>query len=567
MKYRELYQHWLSSAQIHPEVKAELLQIQHQEEEIKERFTQTLTFGTAGIRGIMGAGTNRLNIYTVRKVSQGLAQWVDKQGQIAKQKGVVIAYDSRHRSLEFARETASVLAHNGVKTYLFSQICPTPELSFAVRHLEAVAGVMVTASHNPPMYNGIKVYGSDGAQISTSLTSEISFEINQISDELLIPVANVEEAKKNGLLVWIGQEIDQIYYEKVTSLALQPKEQNRQYRVVYSPLHGTGRNPIEHVLRQRGFQHVFVVPEQADPDPNFSTVPAPNPEDPISFQLAITYANQQKADLILVTDPDADRVGIAVRDKHDEFVILTGNQVGALLLHYILLQHSLRGDLPSNGVMVKSIVTSELGEAIASAFGVMTQNTLTGFKYIGEYIQQWEVTREKKFLFGYEESYGYLIGPFCRDKDGIQACLLLAELGAYYQTKEMSIYQVLDEIYRQFSYFQEVQISISLEGLEGSCQIQQTMNRLRTNPPKQVGSLMVQTIQDYLQGIDDFPPADVVKFFLEDGSWFAVRPSGTEPKMKCYIGVKGSSFEEAQEKRMNIKRDLEKWFGIVGDEC
>lgn len=567
MKYRELYQHWLSSAQIHPEVKAELLQIQHQEEEIKERFTQTLTFGTAGIRGIMGAGTNRLNIYTVRKVSQGLAQWVDKQGQIAKQKGVVIAYDSRHRSLEFARETASVLAHNGVKTYLFSQICPTPELSFAVRHLEAVAGVMVTASHNPPMYNGIKVYGSDGAQISTSLTSEISFEINQISDELLIPVANVEEAKKNGLLVWIGQEIDQIYYEKVTSLALQPKEQNRQYRVVYSPLHGTGRNPIEHVLRQRGFQHVFVVPEQADPDPNFSTVPAPNPEDPISFQLAITYANQQKADLILVTDPDADRVGIAVRDEHDEFVILTGNQVGALLLHYILSQHSLRGDLPSNGVMVKSIVTSELGEAIASAFGVMTQNTLTGFKYIGEYIQQWEVTRDKKFLFGYEESYGYLIGPFCRDKDGIQACLLLAELGAYYQTKEMSIYQVLDEIYRQFSYFQEDQIAISLEGLEGSCQIQQTMNRLRTNPPKQVGSLMVQTIQDYLQGIDEFPPADVVKFFLEDGSWFAVRPSGTEPKMKCYIGVKGSSFEEAQEKRMNIKRDLEKWFGIVGDEC
>lgn len=562
MKSQELYQYWLHSKQVHPYIKEELIQIQNQEEEIQERFAQSLSFGTAGIRGIMGAGTNRLNVYTVRKVSQGLAQWIEKQGQIAKQKGVVIAYDSRFHSLEFAQAAAGVLAYNGVKVYLFNKICPTPVLSYAVRHFQAVAGLMVTASHNPPNYNGIKVYGSDGAQISTTLTSEISYWINQITDELLIQVTNLEEAKNKGLLVSIREEFNEFYHKKVTALALQASEQNKLFRVVYSPLHGTGRHSIEYILRQQGFQHVFVVPEQGDPDPNFSTVPSPNPEDPNSFDLAIAYANQQRADLILVTDPDADRVGIAVRDDQNQFVILTGNQVGALLLHYILSQRSLRGELPLNGIMVKSIVTSELGEAIASAFGVMTQHTLTGFKYIAEYIKRWEITGEREFLFGYEESYGYLIGSFCRDKDAIQACLILAELGAYYHTKGFSIYQVLQQIYQQFGYFQEDQITITLKGLEGGRQIDQIMKRLRRNSPIQIAGFRVDMMKDYQQGLDELPPANVVKFFLEDGSWFAVRPSGTEPKMKCYIGVKGSSFEEAKEKRMKMKRDLENWFGL-----
>ncbi|TCP63566.1 phospho-sugar mutase [Baia soyae] len=557
MNYLDLYHHWLSFGGLNSVLKEELEQIQEHELEIQERFSQSLSFGTAGIRGIIGAGTNRMNIYTVRKLAQGLGEWLHHEN--LSEKGVAIGYDTRHCSVEFAGEVAKVLLHHGVKVYLFEQICPSPELSFAVRYYEAAAGIMVTASHNPPNYNGIKVYGADGAQISPLITSKILDNISRISDEFMIPVADLSEAEKDGALVWLGSEIDQAYYENVASLAFQDKEQNKQFRIVYSPLHGTGRLPIESVLSQKGFEHVFVVPEQADPDPNFSTVKSPNPEDPASFELAIAYANEQKADLVLVTDPDADRIGIAIRDENDQFVHLTGNQIGALLLFYLLSQRLERGELPANGALVKSIVSSDLGESIASHFGVTTQNTLTGFRYIGEFIQKWKQTGEHAFLFGYEESYGYLIGDFCRDKDATQACLLLAELGAYYQKQGMQIYQVLDTIYKKFGYFQETQISITLEGLEGSKQLKEIMIRTRRNPPSQVAGIAVRSIQDYLQGVEGFPKADVLKFLLEDGSWFAIRPSGTEPKMKCYVGVRGSSSTEAEEKKRALKEDLASW--------
>ncbi|SFX73616.1 phosphoglucomutase [Thermoactinomyces sp. DSM 45891] len=560
MNYLDLYHHWLHFDGLDSVLKEELRQIQKHDVEIQERFSQSLSFGTAGIRGIIGAGTNRMNIYTVRKLAQGLGEWLHHEN-LADQ-GVAIGYDTRHGSVEFSREVAKVLLHHGVKVYLFGQICPSPELSFAVRYYEAAAGIMVTASHNPPNYNGIKVYGADGAQISPLITSEILDNISQISDAFMIPVADLTEAEKDGTLVWLGSEVDQAYYENVASLAFQDNEQNKHFRIVYSPLHGTGRPPIESVLSLKGFENVFVVPEQADPDPNFSTVKSPNPEDPTSFELAIAYANQQQADLVLVTDPDADRIGIAIRDENNRFSHLTGNQIGALLLFYLLSQRVDRGELPSNGALVKSIVSSDLGESIASYFGIMTQNTLTGFRYIGEFIQKWKQTGEYTFLFGYEESYGYLIGDFCRDKDATQACLLLAELGAYYQKQGMPIYQVLDLIYKKFGYFQETQISVTLEGLEGSKQLKEIMVRTRSNPPSHVANIKVCSIQDYLQGIEGFPKADVLKYLLEDGSWFAIRPSGTEPKMKCYVGVKGSSSSEAEEKRIAIKEYLAGWLGF-----
>lgn len=560
MNYLDLYHRWLYFDGLDSVLKEELQQIQKHDQEIQERFSQSLSFGTAGIRGIIGAGTNRMNIYTVRKLAQGLGEWLHHE-HLA-EKGVAIGYDTRHGSVEFSREVAKVLLHLGVRVYLFEHICPSPELSFAVRYYDAAAGIMVTASHNPPNYNGIKVYGADGAQISPLITSKILDNISRISDEFMIPVGDLSKAEKDGTLVWLGSEVDQAYYENVASLAFQDKEQNKHFRIVYSPLHGTGRPPIESVLRQKGFENVFVVPEQADPDPNFSTVKSPNPEDPASFELAITYANQQQADLVLVTDPDADRIGIAIRDENGQFAHLTGNQIGALLLFYLLSQRVERGALPSDGALVKSIVSSDLGESIATHFGVTTQNTLTGFRYIGELIQKWKQTGEHTFLFGYEESYGYLIGDFCRDKDAAQACLLLAELGAYYQKQGMPIYQVLDMIYKKFGYFQETQISVTLEGLEGGKQLKEIMVRTRSNPPSHVAGIAVCSIQDYLQGVEGFPKADVLKYLLGDGSWFAIRPSGTEPKMKCYVGVKGSSSAEVEEKRIAIKEYLTGWLGF-----
>ncbi|SDZ32386.1 phospho-sugar mutase [Thermoactinomyces sp. DSM 45892] len=560
MNYLDLYHRWLYFDGLDSVLKEELQQIQKHDQEIQERFSQSLSFGTAGIRGIIGAGTNRMNIYTVRKLAQGLGEWLHHE-HLA-EKGVAIGYDTRHGSVEFSREVAKVLLHLGVRVYLFEHICPSPELSFAVRYYDAAAGIMVTASHNPPNYNGIKVYGADGAQISPLITSKILDNISRISDEFMIPVGDLSKAEKDGTLVWLGSEVDQAYYENVASLAFQDKEQNKHFRIVYSPLHGTGRPPIESVLRQKGFENVFVVPEQADPDPNFSTVKSPNPEDPASFELAITYANQQQADLVLVTDPDADRIGIAIRDENGQFAHLTGNQIGALLLFYLLSQRVERGALPSDGALVKSIVSSDLGGSIATHFGVTTQNTLTGFRYIGELIQKWKQTGEHTFLFGYEESYGYLIGDFCRDKDAAQACLLLAELGAYYQKQGMPIYQVLDMIYKKFGYFQETQISVTLEGLEGGKQLKEIMVRTRSNPPSHVAGIAVCSIQDYLQGVEGFPKADVLKYLLGDGSWFAIRPSGTEPKMKCYVGVKGSSSAEVEEKRIAIKEYLTGWLGF-----
>lgn len=556
MNYRKEYERWLLAEQLEPELRQELEQIRDQEKEIEDRFHQSLAFGTGGLRGVIGAGTNRINTYIVRKVTQGLSQYIARQGKEAKQKGVVIAYDTRHKSADFAKEAGLVLAHNGIKVYVFEVPRPTPELSFAVRHLGATAGIVITASHNPPEYNGYKVYGSDGAQVATELADAITAEIAGVPDELRVKAADLSQALEQGLFEWIGEQVDEAYQTQLRSMALQPRENNRDYKVVYTPLHGTGNQPVRQALADLGFQ-VHVVPEQEMPDPNFSTVKSPNPEEHEAFQLAIEAAETWEADMILATDPDADRVGVAVRNEEGQFVVLTGNQLGALLLEYILSQRAQKGDLPTNGVVIKTIVTSEFGEAVAARYGLETLNTLTGFKYIGEKIKQLEQTKEKTFLFGYEESYGYLIGDFCRDKDAVQACIMAAEMGAYYKKHGLTLYQALLRLFEQVGYFKEDLVSITLKGVDGMQKINHMMEQLRQNPPMVIAGLSVTDQKDYQQGMEGLPKSNVLKFKLEDGSWFAARPSGTEPKIKFYFGVKGTSLADAQTKLETLKKDVE----------
>lgn len=562
MDYRKKYQKWLQSSYIDDATKEELVSIAENEKEIEDRFYKDLEFGTGGLRGVIGAGSNRINKYTVRKATQGLANYINKQGKAAAEAGVVIAYDSRRMSSEFAKETALVLNANGIKSYLYSELQPTPILSFSVRELNATAGVVITASHNPPQYNGYKVYWSDGGQIPPERAEEIIKEINAVDSFDKIVTMDQKEAEDKGLLCWIGEEVLKKYIDRVKGLCVNPqlvKEWGKDLKIIYTPLHGSGNKPVRRVLKEVGFEQVAVVPEQEMPDPNFSTVSYPNPEEKEAFNLAIEMAKRDGADIIIGTDPDCDRVGAVVKNREGDYIVLTGNQVGSLLVDYILGAKKQKGDLPQNGVIIKTIVTSEMGREIAKSYGIETIDTLTGFKFIGEKINEFEKTGEHSFIFGYEESYGYLAGDFVRDKDAVIASLLVCEMAAYYKSRGMSLYEGLVELWEKYGYYNEVLKSINMEGKEGMERIKAIMDELRSNPPKQLNDVKVARIEDYLESkaynlsedkTEDIvlPVSNVLRYILADGSWFCVRPSGTEPKIKLYFSVIGKDMKDGQKK-------------------
>lgn len=562
---KERYLHWLNYKQLDQELRQELLDIENNPEEIIERFYTYLTFGTGGLRGEIGAGTNRMNKYIIRKATLGLAQYVQHGKSV--QKSVVIAYDCRHKSEEFAEEAALTLAEQGIKAYLFPSLRPTPQLSFTVRKLQADAGIVITASHNPPEYNGYKVYGADGAQLNVEVANQVIAYVNAIEDELVIKKMNKSAALAEKLLVYLEEDMDDSYINYVVSLSIQPdviRDMADKFKVIFTPLHGTALVPVEKVLKQAGFKNVQVVKEQATFDPNFSTVTSPNPEEHEAFALAIQYAQRYGADIIMGTDPDADRMGIVIQNSAGEYQVLTGNQTGALLLNYIISRKKERGQLSSKDTICKTIVTSEIGREIGKAFGVNTIDTLTGFKFIGEKIKEFHEQGDRSFLFGYEESYGYLIGDEVRDKDAIQAVLLAAEMGAYYKSRGLSLADALEDLYQEYGYYKEDLISITLKGKEGVEQILVILKNLRENPPTAIASQRVSHVEDYLSQLSfdcltrqeariELPASNVLKYFLEDGTWFCIRPSGTEPKLKIYIGVK-AAFDELATKKLQVVR-------------
>ncbi|WP_425262340.1 phospho-sugar mutase [Paenibacillus pectinilyticus] len=540
------YQLWLQDPAVDEQTKQELRAIRDDEREIEDRFYKDLEFGTGGLRGVIGAGTNRINVYTVGRASQGLASYVNGTG--AANPAIVLAYDSRHMSPEFALEAALVFAGNGIKAYLFQTLHATPQLSFAVRYLGAAAGVVVTASHNPPEYNGYKVYGADGGQLVPEFAEQVIDLVQSIDSFDKVKKLSQEEAEAQGLLAWLGDDVDQAYIQAVTAISQNPdviKEISDDFRVIFTPLHGAGNVPVREVLKAVGFGQVRVVAEQELPDPQFSTVKSPNPEEREAFTLAIAQAKDWNADIIIGTDPDADRMGAVVKDANGEYVVLTGNQSGAIIVNYLLSSMKERGTLPANGVVIKTIVTSELGAAVANHYGIPTLNTLTGFKYIGEKMSQFEKTGEHTFLFGYEESYGYLAGSYARDKDAVIAAMLIAEAAAFYKKQGKTLYEVLQGLYESFGYFLEKLESRTLKGKDGVEQIGRMVEAWRTNPPAEIGGTRVSSVEDYAQGIQDLPRENVLKFKLEDGSWFCLRPSGTEPKIKFYFAVQGATGPEA----------------------
>lgn len=554
-----VYEQWLNDPLIDDETKAELKSIADQPAEIEDRFFRELTFGTGGLRGVIGAGTNRMNRYIVGKATQGLAQYVLKKKAGSGTPSVVIAHDSRRCSPEFALEAALVLAGNGIKAYLFEDLRPTPELSFAVRHLGADAGIVITASHNPPEYNGYKVYNQHGGQLVPAEANEVIEEISKLSSFAEIRRMTREEAERQGLLVWIGEEVDAAYIDEVVSVSRRPeaiRAVGDELKIIYTPLHGTGHQPVVRALQKAGFTNVRVVEEQAVPDGNFPTVKSPNPEEREAFTLALEIAKQQGADLIIGTDPDADRMGAVVMNSEGEYVILTGNQSGAIMVDYLLGSMEESGDLPQNGAVIKTIVTSEMGAKIAESYGAKVLNTLTGFKYIGELMTKFEQTGEHTFLFGYEESYGYLAGNYARDKDAVVAALLIAEAAAYYKTQGKTLYEVLLELYERYGYYQEQLESRTMKGKDGLERIGRVMEEFRQSPPQTVAGVNVVEVKDYLPGIDGLPPENVLKFFLEDGSWFCLRPSGTEPKIKVYFAVRGTSLANAKERLEKLVREV-----------
>lgn len=542
------YQLWMQDPAIDARTKAELQAIADQPKEIEDRFYRDLEFGTGGLRGVIGAGTNRMNAYTVGRATQGLAQYVKSSAKAGAIPSVVIAHDSRHQSPEFALEAALVLAGNGIKAYVFDALRPTPELSFAVRELGAAAGIVVTASHNPPEYNGYKVYNSEGCQLVPHEAEQVLGEIAKVGSFGEVKKASKEAAESDGLLQWIGKEIDDKFIAAVTSVSQNAdvvKKISPDFHIVYTPLHGAGNLPVRAALAAIGFENVHVVPEQEKPDPNFSTVKSPNPEEREAFTLAIEQAKRVGADIIVGTDPDCDRMGAVVKDSNGDYIVLTGNQSGAIMAHYLLSSMKERGALPANGVVVKTIVTSEMGAAIAASYGVQTLNTLTGFKYIGEKITQFAATGEHTYLFGYEESYGYLAGTYARDKDAVVASMLICEAAAFYKSQGKTLYDVLQELYESYGYFMEKLESKTLKGKDGVEQIQRMMESWRSNAPSEIAGVRVTEIEDYSQGLYGLPKENVLKFKLEDQSWFCLRPSGTEPKIKFYFAVKGKSGPEA----------------------
>ena len=570
MDWKENYHRWKENSGLDERLKTQLREIEQHPSLIEDCFYKNLEFGTGGMRGELGPGTNRMNIYTVRKASAGLAQYILQQGEEAKQRGVVISYDSRHQSPEFAMEAARAIGYHGIKTYVFESLHPTPVLSFAVRHLGAQAGIMITASHNPPQYNGYKVYNEDGGQLPPKEADEVIRFVNQMEDELQIPVADIETLKAKGLLVMVGEDIDRAYQDKLKSISVNPdmiQQSGSDLKIVFTPLHGTAYKPVMDGFSNWGFHNVTVVKEQAEPDPNFSTVKLPNPEEHEAFELAIKYGTEINADLLLGTDPDADRVGVAVKNSEGKYIVLTGNQTGAILLHYLLTQKREKNQLPENGIVLKTIVTSEIGRAIAASFNLPTVDTLTGFKFIGEKIHEYEKAQSHTFLFGYEESYGYLIGDFVRDKDAVQACLLAAEAALYYKRQGKTLYEALLDIYKTYGYYMEGLESLTLKGIQGAEKINTIMDTFRSHAPEAVAGTEVAIVEDYRSGVRHvrqsdkieaiaLPSSNVLKYILNDGTWFCLRPSGTEPKIKIYFGVKGTSMHEAEEKLTAVKKDV-----------
>lgn len=562
--YLECLEKWVRLPAMPKELRDELQAIAQDPKEVEERFYQNLSFGTGGMRGILGAGTNRMNIFTIRKVAEGLALYIASMGEGAKKQGVVIAYDTRHFSREFADETAKVLGKHGIVSYVFDESRPTPELSFAVRYLGAVAGVVITASHNPKQYNGFKVYGADGGQLTPDGARAITTYMEQIIDELLIEVANMDSLVEQEICRLVLSDVDVAYQEKLLSLR-EHENVLDELKVVYSPLHGSGLVPVQEGLKAFGCRDVWVVEEQAIQDADFPTVAYPNPEEREAFRLAIALGQAQDADLLMATDPDADRLGIAVKTA-TSYELLTGNQLGALLLQYLLSSKQAKGTLPVNGVVLKTIVTSELGRAIAKKYSIATVDTLTGFKYIAEKIEAYDRSKEQTFLFGYEESYGYLIGTFVRDKDAVQTALVTAEMAGYYKQQGLSLYDALDQLYQEFGYYKEALQSITLEGKLGQEQIANVLSEFRQHPPKAIAGFAVAVVEDYATSISyatdgvqselKLPKENVLKWRLEDGSWICLRPSGTEPKCKFYFGVVRRDEQEAQRVVDSLQEEL-----------
>ncbi|SDP10494.1 alpha-phosphoglucomutase [Streptococcus sp. NLAE-zl-C503] len=567
MTYQENYQKWVDFADLPDYLRQDL---ENMDEKTKEdAFYTNLEFGTAGMRGLIGAGTNRINIYVVRQATEGLARLIESKGGNEKERGVAIAYDSRHFSPEFAFESAAVLAKHGIKSYVFESLRPTPELSFAVRHLNCFAGIMITASHNPAPFNGYKVYGEDGGQMPPHDADALTTYIRAIENPFAVEVADVEAEKISGLIEVIGEAVDVEYLKEVKDVNINPaliEEFGKDMKIVYTPLHGTGEMLARRALAQAGFDSVQVVEAQATPDPDFSTVKSPNPESQAAFALAEELGCKVGADVLVATDPDADRVGVEVLQKDGSYLNLSGNQIGAIMAKYILEAHKNAGTLPENAALCKSIVSTDLVTKIAESYGATMFNVLTGFKFIAEKIQEFEEKHNHTYMMGFEESFGYLIKPFVRDKDAIQAVLVVAELAAYYRSRGLTLADGIEEIYKEYGYYAEKTISVTLSGVDGAEQIKAIMAKFRNNAPKEWNATAITVVEDFkaqtATAADGTvtnlttPPSDVLKYTLADGSWIAVRPSGTEPKIKFYIAVVGESNEESQAKIANIEAEI-----------
>ena len=570
MEYIEKYKEWLNNPVFDEETKKELKSIENNDEEIKDRFYKDLEFGTAGLRGIVGIGTNRMNKYTVGKATKGLANYIIKKG--GQKRGVAIAYDCRHMSTEFSKQAALILNANGIKTYLFEDLRPTPELSFAVRNLNCIAGIVVTASHNPPEYNGYKVYWDDGAQISAPVDSEITEEINKITDYSMINMISEEEAKDRGLHLIIGKEIDDKYIQSLKTMSLH-KEAVEQvaddFKIVYTPLNGTGNKLANRILKEIGFKNIYVVEEQKDPNGDFPTLEYPNPEDPKAFKLALELAEKVDADIVLANDPDADRIGLHVKDsKTGKYILFNGNMIGLSIAEYLIAENKAKGTLKPNTALIKTIVSSNMTDQICKYNGVKLYETLTGFKNIASVMKSLEKEGKYTSIMGYEESYGCLVGDYARDKDGIVAVMLLCEAAAYYKTKGMTLWDKMQEMYSRYGYYKEKQISVVLKGADGAQKIKDMMDNLRENPISKIGDYEVIGIKDVklstyknmrtgeISNID-LPKSNVLYYEMENDYWCAVRPSGTEPKIKFYIGVKGSSMENAEEELNKLEKGLQ----------
>ena len=567
MSWQDIALKWEKFEELEDYLKTQLENFSEKEKE--EAFYAPLEFGTAGMRGIVGPGINRMNIYTVRQATEGLARLIETYGEEAKKRGVAIAHDSRHFSPEFALESAKVLVKHGIKAYVFEDLRPTPELSYAVRHLHTFAGIMITASHNPAAYNGYKVYGEDGGQMPPKDADALTEFVRQVENPLVVEVVTKEELEQSALFEWIGEAVDAAYLEEIKSVSVNPDllSNTKDLSVVYTPLHGTGLMLTKRALDQAGFTGLHVVSEQAVPDGDFTTVKSPNPEEAGAFEYAIRLGEETKADVLLATDPDADRMGAAVRQPDGTYQVITGNQIAAILLDYLLFAHQKAGTLPANAAAVKSIVSSELPTVIAEHYGAKMVNVLTGFKFIAEQIKNYEETNAHTFMFGFEESYGYLVQPFVRDKDAIQAVLLLTEVAAHFKSEGKTLYDGLQALYEKYGYFLEKTISVTVQGLEGPAKIKALLDGLRKEVPSNFGGIKVSVAQDFAvnQQVDaegvvseiGLPTSNVLKYILEDGSWIAVRPSGTEPKIKFYMGVKATTQEEAQEKLAKFQKDLD----------